>query len=78
MALGQVILRVFHFSTVRIGPLLPHTHLHLHVALTRGTNGTTLGFSKKMMLVRKSERTGQKSTNANLTLGQAVKAQRGK
>jgi len=37
-ALGQVLLRVHRLSPVSIIPAMLHTHLNLHVALTRGTN----------------------------------------
>jgi len=39
------------------------THLRLHVALDRRTNGRSLGTSKKATLLRKSESTRQKSAS---------------
>jgi len=49
---GQCVTRTEDFpstsvSTVSIIPSLFHTHLHLHVALSRRTNGRSLGTSKK-------------------------------
>ena len=40
VALGQVLLAVFGFSTVSISP--PMSHTHLHVALSRRSNGWRL------------------------------------
>ena len=47
MALGQVFLPVFQFSPVSIIPSMLHTHLHLHVALTRRANERSLGTFQK-------------------------------
>ena len=44
--LGQVLLPVLLLSPISIIPPLLHTHLHLHVAVTR-TNGRSLGIFKK-------------------------------
>jgi hypothetical protein len=47
MALGQIFLRELLFSPIIVTPTAFHTHLHLHVSLTR-TNGQNLGtFHKK-------------------------------
>ena len=43
-------------------PTMLHTHLHLHVALTRRTNGLSLGTFQKIMLFRQSGSVGWKST----------------
>ena len=40
--LGQIFLRILPFSPPSINPPMLHTHLHLHVALTRKTNGRSL------------------------------------
>jgi len=42
LALGQGFLRKLGFSPVSIIPPLFHTHLHLHVLLTRNTKGRSL------------------------------------
>jgi hypothetical protein len=42
---------VYHVS---IFPPMLHTHLHLHVALTRRTNGPSLGTCQKPVVFRKS------------------------
>ena len=55
VALRQVFLRVLLFSPVSIIPLMPHNHLHLHVAVTRRTNGRSLGTFHKALLFLKSE-----------------------
>jgi hypothetical protein len=39
VALEQVFIQAFRFSLVYIIPKMLHTHLHLHVAITRRTNG---------------------------------------
>jgi hypothetical protein len=46
--------RVLRFPPVIIIPPTPHTHLLLHVALTRRTNGRSLGTLQKETLFRKS------------------------
>ena len=51
VALGQVYLPLRLFSSVRIIPPLPHTHLHLQIALTRRTNRDSWQLSKKRNLV---------------------------
>jgi hypothetical protein len=43
---GQVFLRVLRFSPANILPPVLHTHLHLHVAVTRRTNTRSLGTSR--------------------------------
>ena len=43
VALGKFFLPVLLFHPVSIFPPMPHTRLHLHVALTRGINGRSLG-----------------------------------
>jgi hypothetical protein len=60
VALEQTFLPVLLFYLVCIIPPTLHTHLHLHVALTRRTNGRSLGTSRKEMLFRKSISVGQK------------------
>jgi hypothetical protein len=47
-------------SPVSIIPPMLHTHLHLHVALTRRTNRRSLGTFQKVVLFRKSENIGKK------------------
>jgi hypothetical protein len=47
VALGQVLLPAAQFSPVIVGPPVLHTCLHLHVALTRRTNGRKLGIFQK-------------------------------
>jgi hypothetical protein len=47
MALGQVFLRALRFSPPNIIPPMFDTHLHLHVDLTRRTNGRILGTFQK-------------------------------
>ena len=47
---GQVSPRVLRFSHVDIITPILHTHLHLHVALIRRTNGSCLGTLKKCCL----------------------------
>jgi len=46
VALGHVSLRVLQFSSVSIIPPVLRVHLHLHVILTRRTNGKAGGLSK--------------------------------
>jgi hypothetical protein len=58
MAVGQVSVQVLCFSLVSIIPPMFHTHLQLKVALTRRTNGRSLGTFHKVMLFRKPESTG--------------------
>jgi hypothetical protein len=54
VALGQVFLRVFPFFHVSVIPPLLHTHLRLHVALTRRTNGRSLRTFQNGVLFWKS------------------------
>jgi hypothetical protein len=48
-------------SPVIIFPSMLHTHLHLHVALTRRTNGRSLGTFQKAKLFRKSRLIGRRA-----------------
>jgi len=57
----QAILRVLRFSPVTVFPSMLHTHLHLHVALTRRTNGRSLGTFQKAKLFRKSRGIGRRA-----------------
>jgi len=43
VALGQAIFRLLQLSTVNIIPPMLHTHILLHAASTRRTNGRNLG-----------------------------------
>jgi hypothetical protein len=47
VTLGQVILRLLRFFPVSVIPHIIHTHIHLHVALTRRTIGRILGTFQK-------------------------------
>ena len=49
-------------SPASIIPPMLHTHLHLHVALTRRTKGRDLGTFQKAVLLRKSASVGRKIT----------------
>jgi len=49
---GQVFLPALLFPPVSIIPTTFHTHLHIHVALTRRTNGRRLGTFLKAIPVR--------------------------
>jgi len=53
LALGQVFLHVLQRSPVSIIPSTFRTRLHVHVALTRRTNGRSLGTFHKAMRLRK-------------------------
>jgi hypothetical protein len=53
-ALREIFLPVLQFSSVSIILPLLHTHLHLHVAVTRRTNGHNLGTFQNATLFRKS------------------------
>ena len=55
---GQVSLRVLRFSLVSIIPAMVRTHLQLHVALSRRTNGRSTRTFKRPMLLRKSVSAG--------------------
>jgi hypothetical protein len=55
---GTVCLPILWLSPVSIIPPLPHTHPHLHTALTRRTNGDAWQLSKKEMFFRKLWNTG--------------------
>jgi hypothetical protein len=52
-ALWLVFFLVLRYSPVRTIPPTIYLHLHLHKALTRGTNGPSLGTVLKSMLFRK-------------------------
>jgi hypothetical protein len=54
VVLAQVFIRVLRFTPVNINIPMLHTQLHLHVALTRRTNGRSLATFQKAMLFRKS------------------------
>ena len=60
---GTGFLRALRCSPVYIIPPKLHTHLHLHVALTRKTNGRSLGTIQKARLFRKSGSIEQKRTS---------------
>jgi hypothetical protein len=49
-------------SSASIIPPMLHTHLHLHVALTRRTNGRSLGTFQDAMMFPKLGSNGQKSS----------------
>jgi len=53
LALGQVFLPTFMVFPDRFIPPMFHTHLYLHVALIRMTNGRSLGTFQKAMLFQK-------------------------
>jgi hypothetical protein len=55
--------REFLFSPVIIIPSMPHTCIHLRVALFGRTNGRSLGTLQKVMLFRKSGNVEQKITS---------------
>jgi len=48
VALWQVCLRVLRFYSLSIIPTKLHTQLHLRVAVTRRTNGRSLGTFQKV------------------------------
>jgi hypothetical protein len=54
LALVQFFSEYFGLSPVSIIPAMFHTHLHLLAALTRKTNGWSLGTFQKAMVFRKS------------------------
>jgi hypothetical protein len=62
VTLGQVFLPTLGFSPVYITPSVMLTHLHLHLAVTGGTNGRSPGTFQKAVLFRKSGKVGYKST----------------
>ena len=55
VALTEVFLLVFRFSSVHIIPTVLHIVLYPHVVLTNGTSGKDLGCCQKATLFRKSE-----------------------
>ena len=54
VALRQVSLRFLPFSPVNIIPPMLRTLLHLHVALTRNSNGCSLGTYHKALSLLKN------------------------
>ena len=56
---GTSFLRVHLFFPSHIIPPILYTHLHLHVALTRKTNGQNLGTFQEAKIFRKSGNIGQ-------------------
>jgi len=54
VAMGASFLLAFRFTLLSIIPPILHTNLQLNVALTRRTNGQSLGTFRKGMLNRKS------------------------
>jgi hypothetical protein len=58
--LGKGFLLVLRFSPVIIIPPMLHTHLRLHVALTRRTNGRSVGIFQKTKFFLKSRSAGKK------------------
>jgi len=54
--LGEVFLPVLRFSPVYGFPPMLNTHLHLHGAVTRKTNGRNLEIVQKAMLLGKREK----------------------
>jgi hypothetical protein len=61
VALGEVFLRVLRFHPLSIIPTALHIHLQLRVAVTRRTNGRSLGTFQKVKFVRKWGRIGYKN-----------------
>ena len=53
VALGQGFLRVLRFSPVSTIPAMLHSYLHLHVTLTRISNGRRVGIFQIGMSIRK-------------------------
>jgi hypothetical protein len=53
VALGQILLRVLRCSSVGIFPPTLHTHLHIHVALTRRAKRRSLETFQKCALVNR-------------------------
>jgi hypothetical protein len=49
---------VLQFSPVSVIPPMLHTHLHLHVAFSRRTNGGSLGTFRNTKVCRKSRSVG--------------------
>jgi len=60
VALWQVSPLVLPFPPLSVIPPIPHTHFQLHVAVTRRTNGRSLGTFQKTILFRKPDSPGQK------------------
>jgi len=61
VALWQVFLRVLRFYPLSIIPANLHTHLHVRVAVTRRTNGRSLGTFQKVKFFRKCWTMGYKN-----------------
>ena len=59
VALKHIFLPVVVFPPVSITPPTLHTHLHLHVAVTRRTNGLSLGTFQKAALFGNREGLGK-------------------
>ena len=59
--------RVLRFAPVSIIPPVLHTHLHLHVAVSRRTNGRSLDTFQKAMPFQKAGSIGWKCTFTFLT-----------
>jgi len=51
VALEWFILQALPFPTVSIIPPMLHTHINLHVALTRRTTGRSLGTFRKLKVI---------------------------
>jgi len=72
VASRQAILRALWVSPVTIFPSMLHTHLHLHVALTRRTNGRSLGTFQKAKLFRKARGIGRRALSLKGTEWQGI------
>ena len=59
---GQFSLRVLLSTHLNMIPSMLHTLFHLHVTLTRSTNGRQMGILQKAVFFVKSESAGLKST----------------
>jgi hypothetical protein len=62
VAFGQFSTRVFPFPPLYAFPATHHTHLHWHLAITRGTEGWSPNTFHKTLLFRKSGSTEWKLT----------------
>jgi hypothetical protein len=58
VTLGQVFLRVLRIPSVSVIPPMFHTHLRIHVVLTRRTKGRSLGSFQNAVLFWKSRSIG--------------------
>ena len=61
LTLGQAFLIAPRISLVIVDTQMPHTHLHVHLALTRKTNVRSLGSFHTSALFQMSGSTGQRS-----------------